>query len=194
MQKLTELVLDSGIRVHVKPISRYLRNALAEAAERLFPLPDKAPYEEALSEDVAIPGMKIPAEDNPEYKKRVAEIQRQRGDYISSAMLDLCVSYPDFDSRQALIDHFAPYLDEQRNWLELPEDPWEATLRFAIISSVADENQITAVASDTLPVTEKEVNENVRIFQPVLSREKSRIVEYARKLAPRPEGEVPGEK
>lgn len=191
-KKVTEIILDSGIKVWVSPMSRYARNGLAEAAEKLYPYPDKSQFEEELPEDVAIPGMKIPAEEHPDYQAQVASANRQRGDHISGAMLNLCVVYPDFASRQEIIDHFAPYLDEQRDWLALPEDPWEATLRFAVISSVADENQIMAIVGDTLPVTEKEVNDNVRIFQPALSREKSRILDYARKHAPGAETKIPG--
>lgn len=189
-QKVVELVLDSGIRVHVTPLSRFQRNALVEAAEKLYPLPDKKPYEEALSEEIAIPGTVIPAEDNPEYQAKVAEVRLKRSDYVSAAQLNLCLSFPDFKDRQALIEHFAPYLEEQRDWLALPDDDWQATLRFAIVRSPSDEAQIVSVARDEMPVTEAETTENLRIFRPVLSREKSRILDAARQLAPRVESEV----
>lgn len=192
MQKVTELVLDSGIRVYVTPLSRYQRNALVEASERLYPYPDKAKYEEALSEDIAIPGSVIPAEENDDYKALVREVNRQRSEYVSTAMLNLCLSFPDFKNRQALIEHFAEYLNEQREWLALPEDEWDATLRFGIVRSPSDEAQILSVAKDELPVTEAETTENLRVFRPVLSREKSRIMDYARQHTSGTEGKVPG--
>jgi hypothetical protein len=190
-QKVTELTLDSGIRVFVTPLSRYQRNALIEAAEKLHPFPDKKQYEEALPDDVAIPGMTLPAEENPEYQAKVTEANRLRNEYVSTGMMNLCVQYPDFADRLALIEHFAPYLDEQRDWLALPDDEWLATLRFAIIRSPSDEAQILSVARDEIPVTEKEVNDNVRIFRPVLPKDKYRNLDYARKLASGTEGKVP---
>lgn len=192
-EKVVEFILDSGIRVHVTPLSRYQRNALIEAAEKLHPYPEKKQYEEALPEDVAIPGMTLPAEENPEYQAKVVEANRLRNEYISTGMMNLCVQYPDFANRQALIEHFAPYLEEQRDWLALPDDDWMATLRFAIIRSPSDEGHILSVARDEMPVTEKEVNDNVRIFQPVLPKDKYRNLDYARKLASRAEAEVRGE-
>lgn len=191
--KVTELILDSGIRVHVTPISRYLRNALVEEAEALFPYPDKKQYEVELSEDVAIPGTVVPADEHPEYRVFVKGVDNQRQEYIRHAMLNLCVKYPDFPTRRALIEHFAPYLDEQREWLTLPEDDWQATLRFAVIGSPSDEGQILAVVKDELPVTEAETAENLRVFQPVLSKSQSRILDYARKHASGAEAKIPGE-
>lgn len=190
--KVVEIILDSGIRVHVTALSRYQRNGLVEAAKKLYPYPDKKPYEEALSEDVAIPGMTIPAEENPAYQALVLEANRQQQDYIVAGMLNLCLRYPDFATRQALIEHFADYLNEQRDWLELPDDEWESTLRFAIVRSPSDESEILSIAKDELPVTEAETTENLRVFRPVLSREKSRILDYTRKHTPGAESKVSG--
>lgn len=189
--KVTEIVLDSGVRAHIAPLSRYQRNALIEESEAIFPLPDKKLYEQALSEDIAIPGSVIPAEENPEYQALVKNIRYQRDGYVSQSILNLCTTFPDYPNRQDLIDFFAADIQKQREFMTLPDDPWQATLRFAVIGSHADETQILGIARDDVPVTEKEVNDNVRIFQPVLSREKSRILDYARKHAPGAETKVP---
>lgn len=198
--KVVEITLDSGIRVFVAPLSRYQRNALVEAAEKLHPFPDKKQYEYALSEDVAIPGMTLPADDKdnpryPEYLALVTEANRYRNEYISTAMMNLCISYPDFPGgKKQLIEYFAEWLEEQRDWLALPDDEWQATLRFAIIRSASDEAQILSIAKDELPVTEAEITENLRVFRPVLSKSQSRILDYARTNAPGVESKVSGEK
>jgi hypothetical protein len=194
-EKVVEITLDSGIRVFVTPLSRYQRNGLIQAAEKLYPLPDKKQYEFTLSEDVAIPGMTLPADDkdNPryaEYMALVTEASIQRQDYIIAGMLNMCLRYPDFTGKEALIEHFAPYLDEQRDWLALPEDSWDATLRFAIVRSQSDEAQILSIAKDEMPVTEAETTENLRVFRPVLSAEKSRILDYTRTHTPGAESKV----
>lgn len=194
--KVVEITLDSGIRVHVSPLSRYQRNALIEAAEKLHPFPDKKQYEYALSEDVAIPGMTLPADDKdnpryPEYLALVTEANRYRNEYISTAMMNLCISYPDFPGgKKQLIEYFADWLEEQRDWLALPDDEWQATLRFAIVRSPSDEAQILSIAKDELPVTEAETTENLRVFRPVLSKSQSRILDYARTNASGAESKV----
>lgn len=197
-EKVVEITLDSGIRVFVTPLSRYQRNGLIQAAEKLYPYPDKKQYEYVLSDDVAIPGMTLPADDKdnpryPEYMGLVTEANIQRQDHIIAGMLNMCLRYPDFKDKHALIEYFAPYLDEQRDWLALPDDAWDATLRFAIVRSPSDESQILSIAKDEMPVTEAETTENLRVFRPVLSREKSRILDYTRAIAPGAEGKVRGE-
>lgn len=97
--KVTELILDSGIKVHVSPLSRYQRNALNEKAEALYPYPDKALYEETLPEDIAIPGFNLPAEDNKAYQAAVLIAGRGRADHINTALLNICLAFPDYPNR-----------------------------------------------------------------------------------------------
>lgn len=183
--KVTEILLDSGIRVHVAPLSRYQRNALQERAEQIYPMPDKTLYEEELSEDVAIPGTKIPAEENPEYQNEVGLVLRARSEFISTHMMNLCLTYPDFPGgKEELIAYFATDIAAQREIMNLPDDPWEATLRFAIIRSVADERDTGDIIRESFPITESEVSEAIRVFRPAISREAIRSLDNARKFAP----------
>lgn len=183
--KVTECLLDSGIRVFVIPLSRHQRNALNQAAEKLYPYPDKKQYEETLPEDVAIPGMTLPAEENKDYQVAVREVNRQRSDYIGLALLDICVSYPDFPGgKDDLMKHFAPFLEKQRDWMALPEDEWEATLRFGILQSIADELTISRIANEETPVTEVEVNEEMRIFRPAVQVAAAKLLDSTRQHPP----------
>lgn len=183
--KVVEITLDSGIRVHISPLSRYQRNALQERAEQLYPMPDKALYEEELSEAVAIPGTKIPAEENPEYRAEVALVMTARSEFTTMNMINLCLSYPDFPGgKEELIRFFAIHIAQQRDMMTLPDDEWEATLRFAVIRSVADERDLWSVINESFPITESEVSDAVRVFRPAVSREALRALDNAGKYAP----------
>lgn len=75
--------------------------------------------------------------------------------------------------------------------MDLPEDPWTATLRFAVVRSTTDENQIMAIAKDELPVTELEVSAELRTFRPLLSGAQSRTMALARQLASGADSGIP---
>lgn len=192
LPKVTEITLDSGVRVHVAPLSVYQRIALTQAAEKLYPYPDKAQYEEALPEGMAIEGLTIPAEQNPEYQTAVKLINNQRGEYTNTAIFNLCLTYPDFPrGKPELIEYFAAYLDEQRDYMALPDDEWEATLRFAVIRSPSDEAQIISIVREDMPLTEAEITDAMRIFRPSIPFARFRQLDAARKLAPGAAGEIP---
>lgn len=189
--KVVEVVLDSGVKVHVKSLARYDRQSLQQAAIDRFPYPDKSQYEEELAEDVAVGGMKIPAERNEVYRQLVAEIEEQRQEFITTAMLDMCVTFPEFsDGKDGVIEHFADAIAKKRTYMTLPEDAWTATWKHGVLGSPSDEAYIAQIVRDDLPLREAEVSEAMRLFRPALSREATRLLDFTRLIAPRIQAKI----
>lgn len=185
-EKLVETILDSGIRVHIRTLSPYDRAALRQAAETKYALPDKREYELEPAEGIAIDGFKIPAEENEEYRQAVEEVEAKRTDFLMEAMLDMCVTFPDFDlGKQGIIAHFADYIATRRKYMTLPEDAWEATWKHAVLRTASDESYIAQIVRDELPLKEVEVSEAIRLFRPAVSREATRLLAYTRFAASR---------
>lgn len=178
--KCVEIMLDSGVKVYVTPLSRYQLTALQAAARERYPCPDKAAYTLPMPEGVGIPGAMIPAEDNDEYQTLYSEAERLQSEFILTAMMDMCVTFADFKSREEVVGYFAAFIAQQRQWMTLPDDEWLATWRFAVVRSASDEELITAVVKDLLPITEVEITDEMRLFRPSVSWQAVRRLVKAR--------------
>jgi hypothetical protein len=163
-KKVFEILLDSGEIVYVQPLSIYLIRALRQKAEELFPFPDKTRYERALDDDKALePGQMIPAEDNPDYRAAYDSADKKQQAYVN----DQCVllSVEPVQDKQTIIAKYQTRLDQLRDILTLPDDAWDATLRFCLMTSQQDFNKVTeAIMGRALP-REEDILDGMRIFR-----------------------------
>lgn len=159
-----EHLLDSGEIVYVQPLSIYLVRALREKAEELFPFPDKSKYEKVLDDDKAIePGQTIPAEENPDYQKLYDEADTQQQAYVNEHCIALSVE--PVQGRQVMIEKYKDRVAQMRTMMTLPDDEWDATLRFCIMTSRQDFNKITnSIMGQRLP-GEDDIMFGMRIFR-----------------------------
>lgn len=168
-QKVIELVLDSGELVLVKPMSVYLRQAIAAKAETLYPFPDEADYERPVDpEKAAIPGMMHPAKDNPDYQLKLAEISTERLSWYTDYLIGTIIEWP--AGKTALMAKYAEQVEQLAGVLDIQEDAWEATWKYCLVGDVDRQNIMQAV-NGNLMLTEGEVRDAMRIFRPVVSGE-----------------------
>lgn len=162
--KRFELLMDSGEYVRVQPLSIYLVRALRDKAEELFPFPDKTQYEKALDDAKAIePGQVIPAEDNPEYQKLYDDAAAKQTQYTNDHCIALSVE--PLQGREVMIAKYRDRVTQLRAIMTLPEDDWDATLRFCIMTSRDDFNKVTsAIMGNALP-REECIVDSMRIFR-----------------------------
>ena len=182
-KKRVELVLGSGVIVWVTPLSRYAFQAIIDKGRELYPLPDETEFDEKHPEGV--PGAVIPGKENPEYIKQLGRATGQQNEHIMKSILKLAIEFPiyedvqptgEFYTHDELIDRFAYRRKELASIMTLPDDTWQATFEFCILGGTEDETQIVNIANDELPLTPAEVERDIRLFRPYLSREKLRTL------------------
>lgn len=163
-KKVFELLMDSGEYVHVQPLSIYVVQALREKSRTLYPYPDKARYERKLEDAKAIePGQVIPAEENPEYQALYDAADEKQQTYVNLQCIALSVE--PLQGRQAMIAKYKDRVKQMRAVMDLPDDAWDATLRFCIISSKQDLGKISnAIMGNALP-REEDILNGMRIFR-----------------------------
>lgn len=168
--KTIEIDLDSGVCVWVTPLNRYHIDALVEKANELFPLPDKKAFESVIEEGAIAGGVVIPAEDNPAYIELFNEINQKQHNYKLAAMIDICVHFPHLGSQADVIAHFADFIAAQRRHMDLPDDDWQATWRYAVLRTDQDEAVVIQAMKNQLPLTEAEVSEEMTLFRRLLPK------------------------
>jgi hypothetical protein len=167
-QKVTELILDSGETVYVKPLSILHYHALVMRAEQEYPYPDPNPYEKAIDASKTLePGEVIPAAQNPAYQTLCKAIDEQRKTFQYRQYILLSVEVVD---QKATLERHRERVEKLRAMMVLPDDAWTATLLYSIISSTEDYNRILAATSGQLLVTEEEISNGWRIFRPRIQR------------------------
>lgn len=161
---------DSGVTLSVKPLSPFLFQQLRDLSLQKFPDPDKEAYELPYPKELepAIPGSKIPAEDNPDYRALVDKQSNKRAQFVSRTVITLACE-PHESTRGEVISQFANELDVLRETIELSADVWENTLLYCVITSVKEQADLTLIAESRLPLTPGEVVNGVKFFRLVLS-------------------------
>lgn len=156
----------SGVIIHNTPLSVFTIQSIRERAEQEFPYPDLEPYRMTL-ENVADPSIKAPAEDNPEYQALCKPIDAERIAWRVRAYIDIGCTFPAFESRDAMIAHFRPRLEQLRKVSKMGEDDWQNVLDFCVFTGKKDKQiAISVVTQDeAIPLTPAEVVEGIRYFR-----------------------------
>ncbi len=167
LPQATELILSTGLKCWVYPVSARDRMELIQAWQQKNPAPDKKDYERPVPADEAsFEGQTLAADSNPEYQKAFQEWKLRLADHITNAFLVGYTEFPDH-KEQDLIDKFARVIKRKRRVMDLPVDEWEATLRFALIENPKDQGLIISACEKRLPVEWEGIVDQVAIFRPV---------------------------
>lgn len=158
------VTLSTGVTLHVTPLSVFARQLIIEASERLYPLPDPKPFEIPVPDSRA--GQVVPATQNPDYQELEKAIKNKRENYQRKAMLATCCDSPE---QAALIERYAPRLARLDEFIDAPEDQWEAVLLLGVIQTDSDMALLVTAAMDRLQLTEAEIVDGMRTFRsPIL--------------------------
>lgn len=156
---------DSGVEIDVSPLSPLATTKLREKSRDLFPPPDEEQFRKPVPNAAQENDTFIDHHD-PEYVRLRSDAIRQQAEYLIHAIASTSLSFP--RGKDQLIEDFRPKLDELRKLIDLPEDEWEATFWYGIVSSAGDHEAITMAAMSSLPLTEQEVIEGehgLRVFR-----------------------------
>jgi hypothetical protein len=163
----TEIILSSGLKCWVYPVSARDRMELIQAWVKNNPEPNKKTYEIPIpAEDASFEGQSQSAESNPEYQRILLERRDALSTHLTNAFLVGYTEFPDVNE-QELIDRFARVIKRKRRVMTLPEDAWEATLLFALLETVDDQRMIISAIESRLPVEWEGIIDQVAIFRPV---------------------------
>jgi hypothetical protein len=104
--KVTELLLDSGVRVYVRPLSQYTRQVVFQRLREKFPYPKESDYEEQI-EGSDSPGAVIPVtseanQRHEEWQALVDKADNQRNRGYFEVIVEMCVTWVD-TTQDALI-------------------------------------------------------------------------------------------
>ena len=160
--KVIQIELDSGVICQVTPLNLWAYQALQDAATAKYPDPDKAPYETAI-ENAATPDVKLPAEDNPDYLKALAEAHGQRVAFMLDWLTRRHITFPEGET--TIRERFAGAVADLKELKpDLDVDDWTAFLKFFVITP-AEFSALMAILQDQFPVTEAESRDGFRLFQ-----------------------------
>lgn len=135
LPSVIEYITQSGIIVHITPLSLFTIQAITNKSEQVLPYPDEANYREA--SDLVASGF-IPASENETYQALCKEVDAERSRWQESAILELACKYPQWESRADMIATFRGRLEELRPYLELHKDDWRNVLEHCVFTGYAD--------------------------------------------------------
>lgn len=160
-----EITLSNGLRAWVHPITQRDNTELIQGWKKDHPLPDKKQFEKPVdSEFASFEGQMLPAEENPDYQVAVLEWRDALNAHVTSAYLLGFIEFPDFDD-DALIKHFESTVKRKRRVMDVPDDPWQATILFGVLQTNDDQRLVIQAVERRLPVEAGEVAEAMRIFR-----------------------------
>lgn len=165
-ERLVQIELDSGETVFVRPLSPFALQAIEETARSAFPTPDKTPFERPLTDVApnAMPGVMIPAEENPEYQ---SALKLNKAD-VNGRMIELTilsgVIVDVSDGREAALERYAGRLARLRKVIPtMPDDDWLAVSMYCLLATFKDRGRVANAAIN--PLTDKEVRFALRSFR-----------------------------
>lgn len=166
--KVTEILLDCGETCLVSSITMHVRRALIEKSQQLFPYPNEADFERAADPEVSLfDDQTIPASHDKEYQRLKNKADVDRASWMNEQIILHYCQFP--AGQKELIKQYAGKRKELATFIDLPEDDWQATL-FYILLSDSDRNNILHASMSNLELTEGEVREGLHYFRPKVRR------------------------
>lgn len=166
--------LQSGVEIHITPLSVAALRAITAQAEKLFPYPDPKAYEKPM--EGALPGSTAtqPAQDNPEYLALLVSLNRQRTEYMAEVILRVVVTCP---SEDAVVALHKTQLETARRLGTLNELEGDSDFQLVLTNflvTVADINLIMQASQRNVMLTAEEVRDGRAYFRLALTRDTPR--------------------
>lgn len=143
---------QSGIELHITPVSLATLRAIMLKAEEIFPYPPKKDYEKPL-ENTFVEGMVDSAENNPDYIQACMAVDRERSQWRDKAVFMYAVHFADFPDINAVVQTFAPQLLELRKIAIVPDDNFDAIFRARCSGKSGRKNLTPSVTSSGVSAT-----------------------------------------
>lgn len=173
---------NSGVVFWITPLNLPTLRAIQLKARSLFPDIDPTPYRKP-EENAFDPNQLTPAEDNPEYIQKVAELEAERSRWIKLAVFKYAAKMPKYPTEQDLIQAYQIQLTKLREIADLPADDYEAILFHIVLSwnqvgedsdgklthTDNDFNRIYQLCIQTVALEPSEVTAGIRFFRAKIS-------------------------
>lgn len=183
-----EYVCQSGVLIHITPLSLFAVQAIINKSESIFEYPPEKDYRLyemevngilTRAEDVSASGF-FPATENLEYVALCKDIDAKRLEWQNDALIELACAYPQYTNRLDMIAAFRPQLEALRPYVDMHEDEWQNVLEFCVFTGVLDlvdsggkrlrtteRHKIIQYArqNSTLALTTSEVVGSLRVFR-----------------------------
>lgn len=177
MPELVTLVeLDSGVSLYVGMVGFDLFQAIQKKGNELYPDIDPKPYEvPADNVQFLVP---IPGTKHEDYIALQEKQAGKRQEWLSQQVIKIA-SLHELNDRAGLVKKYAERVATLRQFVDLPDDAWEATLFGCVIASDDDHRLIWQAALKRLPITGDEIQNSFRIVRLVIQQ--AAIVGHNRK-------------
>lgn len=167
-----EYITQSGVEIRITPLSIFTISAIKTASEQRLPYPDKADYQ--VASELTATGY-LPAEENEDYIEACKEVDKQREFWRNDAYIELACAYPQYPTRETMIDHFAPRLRQLEKYIELSGEDWKDTLEHCVFTKTTmtaralrnERVDVIALAAQQseIPLSMPEVMDGLRLFR-----------------------------
>lgn len=141
-----EYITQSGVQIHITPLSLFTIQAITNRSEVEFPYPVEKDYRltemmidgELVQAEGRIASGFFPASENPEYVALCKEADNARLGWQSDAIIELACQFPQWESRPAMLAHFRPRLEEIKPYVEMHKDEWLNVLEHCVFTGTLD--------------------------------------------------------
>jgi hypothetical protein len=168
---LCRVPLDNGDVLFVQSISVFARKAFMQQAEQLYPKPDPEDEQYKIPLKGAPPELEAyePVDENPAYRRAMAQSLLQRTNYLYNAVLDFGAVVDSDEGKNATIARYAPKLALVEGAAGIPPDEWQATVKLCCITTADDVRRIYRVACEALE--QEDILKGVEFFRRAVQRD-----------------------
>lgn len=187
LPSIIEYITQSGVLIHISPLSLFLIMAIIAKSEEIYSYPDERDYRltemeinGVLTDASLLASGFYPATENPEYVALCKKVDTERLDWQGYAFIEMACTFPQYESRDAMIATFRPQLEKMRHFASIPEDEWHAVLDFCVFTkkiefvvdkgrkiTTTERNNVILLAqqNSNLTLTTPEVVGAMRVFR-----------------------------
>lgn len=165
------ITTDSGVDLHITPLSLFVRRAVAERCENDFPFPDKKAYEKPVPAEIALyEGATHFDENDPEYKREVRAANNNQSALYTKLVVNAAVRIAsDFDAVETA---YSGDLAALKALGVLPKDKHEALLMVILGQSDLLATVIQAIEGRA-QLSEAEILDGMRLFRCAIQRNRT---------------------
>lgn len=163
------IVTITGVMVDVTPVSYADVRMLEEAADKKFPSV-RDEYLVPMTKAIDPKATKIDPERMEEFESREEAVRLARDKWMNEQCIYLAISFP--QPKEQILMHLAGEIAKRREVFgdTLSSDDWEVAYEYCILSRY-EKSIVLQIASNAMPITEAETDEQLRLFLPKVQRD-----------------------
>lgn len=160
---------DNPVMLHLTQYTGSDQELIELKMRQEYPPIDLTPYMVPV-ERSASPDQKVLDEDNPDYKRRIEELERNRTRWLLDYVFDVYVNVAPPYTREEVIETCKPLLEQKRKHIDIVGGDWFAVVRHVLVKDAMGYDDLIKALKNKLPLTEGEILDGMRIFRPVIQR------------------------